>query len=323
MPLAFLFPGQNSRDPGMLEKMSAWDRANEELMERASDTLGRDLKTHFRADNPCIFDRNRDVQIAVFLANHMHWQSLERAGLRAEYSAGLSLGEYNHLVHIGTLDFEDALRILTARGEAYDAAPRGMMVAVFPLSAGDVEAVVAKLDCKDRVAIGMRNTPQQYVLSGEREAVEAAVRELEDEFCAHSSVVDERLPMHSPLFHGVGEKLRPVLEQVRWRSSVRPYLSNVKGDFVLRPAAADFVEALSCHPWQPVRWKESMESLVAAADGLVMIEAGPKAVLSRFFSKRWLNPRRYCTDSEDASSVNIDKITQELAGALSGTANVS
>ena len=54
-----------------------------------------------------------------------------------------------------------------------------------------------------------------------------------------------------------------------------------------------------------------------------MVETGPRAVLSRFFSKRWLNPRRYCTDCEDASSVSIDKITQELAGALSGTANVS
>jgi [acyl-carrier-protein] S-malonyltransferase len=323
MPVAFLFPGQNSRYPAMLEKMLSWDPANQHLMERASDTLGRDLKSHFKADNPCIFQRNRDVQIAVFLANHMHWQSLERAGVRADYSAGLSLGEYNHLVHIGALEFEEALRVLTVRGEAYDAAPRGRMTAVYPLSVEDIEGVLAKMDCKDKLALGMKNTPQQYVLSGERESVDAAVREVEEQFFAQSSVVDEGLPMHSPLFRAVGEELRPALEQVPWQSPARPYLSNVKGDFVSLPAPADFVEALACHPWQTVRWRESMERLVAAAAGLVMVETGPKAVLTRFFSKRWLNPRRYCTDSEDASLVNIERIAQELAGAPSGIANAN
>jgi len=323
MPLALLFPGQNSRYPAMLEKMLSHDRANEEVMEQASDTLGRDLRTHFRADNPSIFDHNRDVQIAVFLANHMHWQSLERAGVRSEYSAGLSLGEYNHLVHIGALDFEDALRILTVRGDAYESAPRGMMAAVYPLSADDVQAVVDKVDRNEELAIGMWNTPQQYVLSGERTAVEAAVRQVEEELYAQCSVVDHRLPMHSPLFWGVGEKLRPVLEAVPWRPPVRPYLPNVEGDFVCDPEPADFVAALACHPWKPVRWRESMERLSAAAVGLVVVEAGPKAVLTRFFSKRWLNPRRYCTDSEDGSGLNIEKISQELAGAPSGIANVS
>ena len=323
MPLALLFPGQNSRYPAMLEKMLSWDRANEEVIEQASDTLGRDLKAHFRAENPNIFDHNRDVQIAVFLANHMHWQSLERGGVQAEYSAGLSLGEYNHLVHIGALEFEDALRILTIRGDAYESAPRGMMAAVYPLSAEDVEAVVAKVDRSGELAIGMWNTPQQYVLSGEREAVEADVRHIEEELCAQCSVVDHRLPMHSPLFRVVGDALRPALEMVSWRNPVRPYLSNVKGDFVLQPTKADFVGALACHPWKPVRWRESMENLAAAAGDVVMVEAGPKAVLTRFFSKRWLNPRRYCTDVEGASGVNFEEIVRELAGALPGTDNVN
>ena len=322
MPLALLFPGQNSRYPAMLEKLLAWGRANQELMERASDALGRDLKSHFRAANPGIFAHNRDVQIGVFLANHMHWQNLERAGVRAEYSAGLSLGEYNHLVHIGALDFEDALRVLAVRGEIYESAPRGMMAAVYPLSTEEVEAAVASLGRGEKLAIGMYNTPQQCVLSGEREAVESALREMEEELYAQSTVVDGRLPMHSPLFRGVGDALRPVLEAVLWRAPVRPYLSNVKGDFVSHPSPADFVEALAGHPWKPVRWRESMESLVAAAEGMAVVEAGPKSVLTGFFSKRWLNPRRYSTDSEDGFAANVEDIIKEFAGGRPRTANV-
>ena len=312
MPLAILFPGQNSRYPEMLEKLVALDAANREILERASDSLGRDLQTHFRAANPGIFTHNRDVQVGVFLASHMHWQMLERGGVRAEFSAGLSLGEYNHLVHIGALSFEDALAILEVRGEAYERAPRGMMAAVHPLPAEEVEAAVARLDQPEKLAVAMYNTPQQCVLSGEREAVESAVRELEEESYAQPAVVDDRLPMHSPLFRCVGEALRPALEAARWRSPRHPYLPNVHGALLPQPTTADFVEALAAHPWRPVRWRQSMEALAAAAADIVMVEAGPKAVLAGMFSKRWLNPARYSTDSREDFPAGLEKIIKEL-----------
>ena len=298
MALAFLFPGQNSRYPEMLQNLVARDPANAEVLKHASDTLGRDLKSHFRPETPAIFDHNRDVQIGVFLANHMHWQTLDRAGIKAEYSAGLSLGEFNHLVHIGALDFEDALRVLAARGEAYQNAPRGMMTAVFPTVPEEVQAVVASQGEKDKLAIAMYNTPQQCVLSGDRSAVEAAAARVVDECYAESAVVDECLPMHSPLFKGVGETLRPTLRAVPWRTPSKPYLSNTKGGFVSNPLAEDFVELLSAHPWQPVRWRECMEELARIEPDMVFVEAGPKSVLTRFFAKRWLNPRRYSTDAD-------------------------
>lgn len=320
MPLAFLFPGQNSRYPEMLETLVTRDRANGDLLERASDVLGRDLGAHFRADNPEIFAHNRDVQIGVFLANHMHWQTLERAGVQAEYSAGLSLGEYNHLVHIGALGFEEALRVLTVRGEAYENAPRGMMAAVFPVPAEEVQALVEAQGQGEKLAIGMYNTPQQCVLSGERGAVEAASRQIEADHYAQAAVVDERLPMHSPLFQGVGDVLRPALQAVQWRKPSKPYLSNVKGNFVSDPSPAEFAELLAAHPWRPVRWRDCVETLARAAEGMGFVEVGPKSVLTRFFAKRWLNPRRYSTDSEEDFRRTVKEI-KEFSGGFSGTAN--
>jgi [acyl-carrier-protein] S-malonyltransferase len=322
-PVAFLFPGQNSRYPAMLEKLLAGQRDNEEVMERASDTLGRDLKTHFRAENRDIFRHNGDVQIAVFLANHMHWQILDRAGVRAEFSAGLSLGEYNHLVHIGALEFEDALRVLAVRGEAYESAPRGMMAAVYPLSPEEVQTLVRKAECEGKLGIAMLNTPQQCVLSGDRMAVELVLQQVEEDLCGQYAVIDDRLPMHSSLFRGVGEKLRPALNGVIWRSPFRPYLPNVKGDFLFHPSAGDFVDALASHPWKPVRWKESMENLAAAAPGVVVVETGPKSVLTGFFSKRWLNPRRYSTDSIENFGAHLEVIVKELASGIPRTASVN
>src|SRR5947209_4023010 len=101
-----MFPGQSSRYPEMIEKIVAADMGSAAVVARASQVLGRDLAAHYRAENPRIFATNRDVQIGVFLANHLHLGLLHRAGVDSAHSLGLSLGEYNHLVHIGALSFE-------------------------------------------------------------------------------------------------------------------------------------------------------------------------------------------------------------------------
>src|ERR1700733_11260837 len=104
-PIVFMFPGQSSRYPGMIEKIIATHPESEAIVRHASDILGRDLVAHYRVGKADMFACNRDVQIGVFLANHLHLCLLERAGVRGAWSLGLSLGEYNHLVHIGALSF--------------------------------------------------------------------------------------------------------------------------------------------------------------------------------------------------------------------------
>ena len=133
MTLVFMFPGQSSRYPGMLDKLAHLHPRAAEVLGLASDTLSRDLRSHYSEDNAAAFERNVDVQLGVFVANHMMLSALQAEGVDAELSLGLSLGEYNHLTHIGALDFVDALRVVKARGEAYDAGPRGQMASVQPL----------------------------------------------------------------------------------------------------------------------------------------------------------------------------------------------
>src|SRR5215204_905002 len=175
MTPVLMFPGQSSRYPAMVERaLSLAPEENTDLVREASDLLGRDLLAHYRTDNPDAFAASRDIQVGVFLSNHLHLRSLERVGLTAERSLGMSLGEYNHLVHIGALEFADALRLVDARGVAYDAGPAGAMAAIFPLELSDLESVVSRAREHGVLEIGNFNSPTQHVLSGEREAVEAA-----------------------------------------------------------------------------------------------------------------------------------------------------
>lgn len=297
----------------MIDKLLAADPANVEWIERASNVLQRDVREHYHASNVVMFARNRDVQVGVFLANHLHWQMLHRAGLRADYSAGLSLGEYNHLVHIGALEFDAALRLVDARGRAYDNGPRGKMVALFPSTAAEVEQALGESVGSASVWIAMVNTPGQTVLSGEAAAVDMAATAVADHLGIQSVVIEEALPMHSPLFRGVGEVLGSALESAPWTTPSKPYLPNTTGVFEQKLEPAVFVDRLSRHVWSLVRWRESMETL--ARDGAVTacVEAGPKSVLTGMFRKNWLSPRRWSTDVAENIEATVATIVRELS----------
>ena len=112
MKYVFMFPGQNSKYPGMLERLRTTTPVAERVIGEASEVLCRNLAEHYQKDNPHIFFRNRDVQVGVFLTNFIFARALEIDGIRPDASVGLSLGEYNHLVEIGALSFASALRLL-------------------------------------------------------------------------------------------------------------------------------------------------------------------------------------------------------------------
>lgn len=288
-----MFPGQSSRYPAMIEDaLSLAPLPNAQLIRDASDILGRDLAAHYRAENPAIFATNRDVQVGVFLANHLHLLGLQRLGITADRSFGLSLGEYNHLVHIGALDFAQALRLVDARGIAYDRGPDGTMMAVFPLSLGEVEAVVWRAREHGTLDIGVYNSPTQHVLSGERAAVEAARRMFEDEYLVETVAIEDRIPMHSSQFWPVVRDFLPALQQVRWEPVRQPYLANVTGRYLLSPTSEDFVECLTQHVWRAVRWRQSLDFLAERSPGATFVEVGPRTVLTDLLHRRWhANPK--------------------------------
>lgn len=174
------------------------------IVDEASEILGRDLAAHYRADAPDPFATNRDVQVGVFLANHLYLMTLEAADVRAALSLGHSLGEYNHLVHIGALDFVAALRLVEARGQAYDAGPSGAMAAVFPLELDELRGVVERARAHGLLDIATFNAPTQHVLAGERRAVDAALAIVEEDTYAQAILIESRIPMRVALCTGRG-----------------------------------------------------------------------------------------------------------------------
>ncbi len=314
--VSLIFPGQNSRYPSMFRRLVEWDPANAAWLRRASDVLGRDLARQYDERNPDAFARNRDVQIAVFLANHMHWQNLERAGVDAGHSAGLSLGEYNHLVHIGALSFDDALVLLEARGAAYENGPAGGMIAVYPVAVADIRDLVDRLGLGDRVDVALINSPRHVVLSGDSASVTAAAAAAQEEFLAEATTIDGTRPMHSRLFAPVAAAFRPALDAAPFQSPRRPYLPNVTGSLATNPPAAFFADALVRQVRSTVRWSDSMETLLGVDEQMVFIECGPRSVLTNLFGRKWRSPMRYATDAADDFASGLERVLEELTGGV-------
>lgn len=312
----FMFPGQSSRYPEMIDRLTAWAGVDaRDVIEQASMALGRDIRAHYRADNPQIYATNRDVQIGVFLANHIHLVALERAGVHAQLSLGLSLGEYNHLVHIGALGFLDAVRLVDARGAAYDAGPEGAMASVFPLPLDDLEEVVSRARAHGPLEIVNLNSPTQNVIAGAQTAIDAAAAILDDEHGAECRVIEQRVPMHASIFAPVAAALRPALAQTTFRKPRYPYLPNVLGRFEDEPLPARIADLLAQHVYSPVLFRASIDFIAEHYPDAAFIEVGPRAVLFNLLSRKWRPNPRFKTDAPEDPGRAFESTTRELTRA--------
>jgi [acyl-carrier-protein] S-malonyltransferase len=293
MTKILLFPGQSSRDPGMLERvLAAWPPAAA-LVAEASAALGRDLRAAYHPRHgAAMFADNRAVQVGVFLCSHLHLQALRSQGIEGDLSLGLSLGEYNHLVHIGALSFADALRLVDARGAAYDRGPTGMTAAVFPLSYEELAEFVVRASVHGLVEVVNFNSPTQHVIAGERPAVQALLRLLDEESPAEVVILDNRLPLHSPLFKPVADELHPHLLRADWRRPRGPYHTNVRPGAIVAPTPPEFVALLTRQVAEPVYWRQAVDEVADRHPTAEFIEVGPRTVLSNLLRRWRSNPRR-------------------------------
>ncbi len=307
MNRVFMFPGQSSRYPEMIQRITESFAPARAVVEAASEILARDLFGVHQTGSVA-FERNRDVQVGVFLTSHLYMLALQAHGVEADSSLGLSLGEYNHLVHIGAIDFDSALRLVDARGRLYDEGPEGMMVALFPIECEEVEDIVQRQRHLGCARIANFTSPSQYVIAGAPAAVPAAMEIAQDEFAVDPVVIEKRIPMHTPVFRSVADALRPHLQRAGFREPSKPYMSNVLGTYVPKPTPERIVELLTEHVYSPVLWRQSIDEVVTRNPDAVFVEVGPRGVLYNMLQKRWHANLKFKTDVSEDIAANIGTI---------------
>ncbi|MCG8590368.1 MAG: ACP S-malonyltransferase [Proteobacteria bacterium] len=281
--LALLFPGQGSQEVGMGRDAAAASPAARAVFDAADAALG------FRLSELCFqgpedeLKRTEIQQPAILTTSVALLRMLEEeASVAPEFVAGHSLGEYTALVAAGALQFEDAVRLVHARGRfMQEAVPegRGSMAAVIGLDAGDVAAACerAQSETGEVVAPANFNSPQQTVVAGTVAAVEAASEQAREAGARRVLPLPVSAPFHCQLMAPAAAKLAIELSRVSFAEARPPVVTNVEAE--PNAAAARIPELLEAQVTAPVRFTEMIARALELGVERVL-EIGPGAVLS-------------------------------------------
>lgn len=268
MPVGVMFPGQGAQKQGMgaaWRQHPAW-----EVVERAEGVLKRPLSDLLLEKE---LHRTADAQIAVLLCSLMAWETARPSLPEVVGFGGHSLGQITALIAAGVVSFDDGVWLAARRADVTQAAADkhpGRMAALLGAGEEQLEAALAGADGDCWLAND--NAPGQTVIAGTPEGVEAAGEAARAAGVRKIVALDVDGAFHTPLMTEAREAFLPDLAGCSFREIEVPVVSN--GDARPHTDADGWPARLADHLVQPVRWRQSQETLVSlGAEGLV--EVGP------------------------------------------------
>lgn len=297
--IAFLFPGQGSQYVGMGKDLYQNYDVAKELIDKANDILGIDLKTIMFEGPEEQLKQTEFTQPAIFLHSVVLFHLIQK--VKPEATAGHSLGEYSALVASKAINFEDALKLVRFRGQAMQKAGvdnPGTMAAIVGLSVEDCQKVVEQAKDAGIVQCANFNSQIQTVISGSVDGVRKA---MEIAKSAGAKIVKE-LPVsgafHSPLMQSAKDSLLAKLDEVNFNVAQVPVYANVTAKPVTK--GAEIKQLLFEQVTAPVLWVDTIVNMVK--DGFTdFYEIGPGKVLTGLVKK--IEPSANCYNIDKASDL--------------------
>ncbi len=270
---AFLFPGQGSQAVGMGRDLAEHTDIGRAAFAEADDILGYPLSKICFSGPEEELKLTHHTQPALLVVSHILFRLL---GKTPTVAAGHSLGEYSAFVSAGTLRFADAVLAVHRRGKyMQEAVPvgQGAMAAVLGVGLDAVREVLAATP--GVVDLANWNSAGQIVISGEKGAVEEAVKRLAP---PRSVFLPVSAPFHSRLMEPAEQRLALDLDRLPFADPIFPVINNVDVAWVSGGAVAR--DGLKRQVSRPVLWHAIMEKLLGEASITRFVEIGSGKVLS-------------------------------------------
>ncbi|WP_332690634.1 ACP S-malonyltransferase [Halalkalibacter lacteus] len=276
--VAFLFPGQGSQVVGMGRELIEQEQACEVIFKRADETLKYDLSKIMLDGPEDTLRRTEHTQPALVTMSTAVLQLFEEEGIKPDFVAGHSLGEYSALVAAGAMSFEDAVYAVRNRGLFMEEAVpfgEGAMAAVLGLDRQTLDDVCSKVksNSSEPAELANLNCPGQIVISGSAKGVELAGVKAKEAGAKRVIPLQVSGPFHSSLMKPAAKKLQSVLEQISITDASVPVIANVSAKGV--QGATQIRTNLIEQVYSPVLWEDTIRELLQnGVDTFVEVGSG-------------------------------------------------
>lgn len=287
MSLAFLYTGQGTQTPGMGAALYRQHPSVRPIFDIPEETLGFDLKeTCFHAPAETL-SKTRYTQPCMVAVAAAVTRVFREAGIRPDYAAGLSLGEYSALCCAGVFPPETAVPLAAYRGRAMEEAGEkhpGGLAALLGISPEAAEAACqrAREETGGVAEVANLNCPGQVVIGGEEAALDRAVRLATEGGAKKAVPLAVSGPFHTSLMAPAGEALRQRFSSTPFLPMELPVVFNATA----RPLGEgeSIPELLVRQVQSPTRFAETIRWLLEQGVDTV-VEIGPGKALSGFVKK--------------------------------------
>ena len=278
--IAFVFPGQGSQKRGMGQGL--FDEVSEyAAVEKDVDAiLGYSMRELCLEDAGDRLKETQFTQPSLYVVNALHYYKAVAEGVRPDYLAGHSLGEYNALLAAGVYDFLTGLRLVKKRGELMSQARNGGMGAVIGLSADAISRVIAEGGLSG-IDVANFNSPAQTVVSGPVDEIKQAGPLFEAAGARMFMPLPVSAAFHSRYMADAAKEYAEFLAPLTFSAPNIPVVANVTAQpYPTDDASASTKSLLVDQITHSVQWTQSVRYLLAR--GVTQFsEMGPGNVLAR------------------------------------------
>ncbi len=281
--IAFVYPGQGSQYVGMGKELYENNESAKKYFDEIFDKIDLDLKEVMFNGPEETLKLTKYTQPAIVAMSLVLTRLLEEKGIKADFVAGHSLGEYSALGAAGMLSFEDTVVLAEKRGNIMNEVAdkvNGTMAAIIGLESDAINNILGEVD--GVVEAVNYNEPKQTVIAGEVEAINVACEKLKEAGAKRALVLPVSGPFHSSLMKPAGDELKVYLDTLAIKEAKVKLVANTSVEFIVNPE--DLKEELYKQTFGPVRWVETVEKL--KAEGVTKLyEIGPGKVLKGLVRK--------------------------------------
>jgi [acyl-carrier-protein] S-malonyltransferase len=299
---AFIFPGQGSQYSGMGKDLADTFAVARQLFEEADDALGFKLSDLCFAGSEADLKLTANTQPAILTTSIAVLKVVQQeTGLKADYVAGHSLGEYSALVCSGALSFADAVKTVRARGIfMQEAVPvgTGTMAAMLGIERDVLEAICREAAEGEVVSPANFNSPGQIVIAGSVSAVARAIEIAKVRGFRKTMLLPVSAPFHCALMKPAADRLSVALDMITVHEMSVPVIANADA---VPNINKDLVKPLLVtQVCSPVLWDQSVNTMSALGVNK-FVELGPGKVLSGLVKR--INKEAVATNIEDVAGM--------------------